>query len=207
MKIKETRKLARRLHSIGQVKRSTPKIKLDNPIRHGWARTFVLREDLKWRSDAKVLQRQLERINTTEVCMRKDFLRRDYETKKMVPIEQELRFLNKHQYEDLPELEKKLFSQKVVFKKNYLTKKLEEVHEWHYNSPDIFVYRIRPNFITEVPALYPDLEGEEKKIDDKLYGQKDYYKYLHEGCSCCGDDNKKKKIKEHILDREMKEEI
>jgi hypothetical protein len=137
-KIKDCLRYEKEAKELWKAQRNMPLIPLEKPIRHGWNRFYILRQDLQKHRHHKELAAILEIINTETWCDRKDFLRKSYRTGKLVPVEQDLRYLSEKEYEKLDE---KL---KPWFEKRQLRHRHWNMMYWVYvfTHPQFYVFKI-----------------------------------------------------------------
>jgi len=106
---RELRRMYMKLKRIEKAQRSLGWIELEKPVYLGYIKRFVLRDDISRRKDASVFEGILKHINKFITCKQKDFLRKDWKTKKKVPIEHNLKRLSKKIFNTLPTNQQKHF--------------------------------------------------------------------------------------------------
>jgi hypothetical protein len=156
----------KRLKELWKAERSRPWVKLDVPIRKGWKKFFVLREDIARRSDAHELARILGVINHTITCENKEFKTTHWKTgkKEDIPHVPEHIPANSWDKYEWPEYFKtKWFDFKTKIKPG-LYGSSYEIKGWWFKYPWMFSPKIRPNILTHVRERNPDEEKEEKAI-------------------------------------------
>lgn len=202
---KEVIRLRKRYNDLLAAKNKLPLVPLPVPIRNGWERSFVVREDVRKGPQGKFLEHLLLKINNTTYCRTKDFLKYNYKTNKMKPIEQELSVLKLDEYEKLTSKEQREFAKEYRRIKYWFDTKTIEVYV--IRQPWRFVFKIRPSYLTHEKRVDGEIESEMKKISRKLwypglmelqYGErrhsdKDFYDKRH-------DD-----IIEKVIEKEVKE--
>ena len=107
---RELRRLYQKYISIDKAINNLGWLDLDKPVYLGYIKRFVLRDDISRRKDANVFEGILKCINDFAVCKKKDFLKKDWKTKKKVPIQHSLKHLGKKQFNKLPTNQQKHFS-------------------------------------------------------------------------------------------------
>lgn len=203
-KKKDVIKLLKRLDILNQADKALPLVPLPHPVRNGWERYFVVREDVRKGPHGKFLERLLNKINTTEFCKTKDFKRLNWKTRKMEPIQQHLAYLDEKEFEKLDAREKTAFNKERRLFKYWFTQEYRDV--WVVTKPWQFVFRIRPSFLTHEKVVNGDIESEIKKIREKLYTYRDWYKYMdHSSNPHDYDTTAKAMIREKIAKKEVKE--
>jgi len=141
---------------------------LHPPVQKGWKRYFVLREDVERSKDAEFFRTMLERINTVTYSHRKDFKYKRRRGGKRVDVDR-LQFLRGfYGYEwtklKLNEREMSYFRLTWEFVGNSTSTRLKYV----FTEPWRFVLRVRPNMITHVKIIDPELMRRERELDNYL---------------------------------------
>jgi hypothetical protein len=200
-KEKELLKLERELNDLWKAERNLPVIKLEKPIRHGWKKFFVLREDIANRSDAQVFREILERINSVVTCRKKNFKVKS--GKKLVDIDHHLRSIPKDSW-NFPEHYKKYF---------WLCGGCVHRHgpSYHFGPTFYFVTKIKPHYLTHVRVEDGDLESRKQKIYNKMRHLEGWqklaklhgYRYLWES----GYDDLIFSLREDVAEQDMKKEL
>ena len=134
------------------------------PYQKGWTRKFVLRDDIKNRTDAKDIRHVLDLINITKVCSRKEFTEKSWKTKKMEPIEQHLRRIDEATFKKLNEKEQSFFGEWLHHdkKEKYYRKTYAFKHDFW------FVFEVSPNMITRHWVPDAVLESRYAELRNKL---------------------------------------
>jgi hypothetical protein len=125
------------------------------PYQLGWERSYTLRSDIKNRKwDVKYIRDALKLINTTLYCRKGDFLRKNYKTKKWVPVEQGLRAISIKEWDkQIPNI------QKLFIKTQYYDKRNKSAYYMYaFKYPYYFVFKTEPRIITH--HWIPDSEWE-----------------------------------------------
>lgn len=146
---------------VSEALRNMGYIELDVPIRSGYDRFFVLRKDAYNRKDADVLERLLKLINVTVHSRDKKYTKKDWKTKKIVPVQQHPKILDKPEYEKLNEQERSYFEVSYDFDKR----------RWKYmfKYPYLLTFKIVNHYITKVRQIDPVLESRKKELDQLIY--------------------------------------
>lgn len=143
------------------------------PVQKGWKRFFILRPDVLVSSEKDFFLEFLEKINTTTYSHRKDFKHKRKRNGKKVDVErvQKLKefFIYEFKKSELTEKEKTYFKMEWrVTDRGHLIPVFVFTEPWRY------ILRIRPNMITQVRMIDPQLKSRECEIDsyferNKLY--------------------------------------
>lgn len=150
-------------------------VKLEEPIRSGWYRYFVVRHDLANSTHIKTYQRLLEIVQNSDSSNRKDFARRDYERGgKLYPTELKPKTLTEREWVKLDPPLQKYFERFI--RRDPKTKVIVGF-EWVLKDPWILAVKIRPNYITHLGIPNGDVESERKFINDRLFHGE--YRYRH----------------------------
>lgn len=129
------------------------------PYRAGWNRTFVLREDVQNRTDARYIRQALDLINNTRFSRKKDFKEQCYKTGKMVPMQQELFTITTKKWEELSPNVQKLFTSYYDY--NYYNK--TPTRRYHFKYPWMFEFKISARYIRE--QWVPDEVFEQRRAE------------------------------------------
>lgn len=185
-KLKEAIKLQDQLNEIWKAQRDTPAVPLDQPIRSGWKRFFVVKDEFRGRNDIRALQGLVDRLNTVVVCRNRDFKRKDWQTKRLVDIQQYLRVLSADEYENLsPKHFQRFFvecteCQRTNGKHGCSVELFGRRQHWrmkHYrfDAYHMLEKRVKPNYLTHVHVVDGDAESAKRRIynrmDNKRYWQ------------------------------------
>jgi hypothetical protein len=160
-----------------QKKYRLPKIELEKPIRSGFKKFYVLRDDIANRQDAGVFKSILKVINDTIYCKNEEFKAKKYYSKQLENLPHDLKFIGVKEWIDkkYPESWKKYFDlkTKVVRSRHgqYSFTGYFFRYEWY------FVPKIEPHFITHLPQLDPELEAKLEEIRNTM-DQKGYWRRL-----------------------------
>tara|TARA_R110002020_G_scaffold123630_1_gene280357 strand:+ start:2387 stop:3076 length:690 start_codon:yes stop_codon:yes gene_type:complete len=157
---RELRRLYTKLRKIYKAQRELGWIELDKPIYLGYAKGFVLRDDISRRKDAQVFEDILKHINTFVTCKNKDFMAKPWNSKKKEPIPHTLSTLSKKVYNKLPTNQQKHFYHYYSHKKK----------EWVYKFTNdyYFVPKIEKNYAYKVREHDADLDAQEAEIDNYI---------------------------------------
>jgi len=164
-------RLEQRYNELQDAKRDLPVIPLDKPIRNGWERTFVLREDVKRSKDGPFFLSILAKLNNVDHCKRKDFKHKDYRTGKMKDIVQVIYDLDEKDYVKLSPQEQRHFF--------YTTKRIRRWHGYTeyrkvyvFDKSWMFVFKVRPSFLTHTKVTDGEIDSEIHKIAHILWDTK-----------------------------------
>lgn len=167
---KEILSLWRKKIRLMDSKRNLNKVELEKPLKWGYKKFFVLREDVAKSDDARVYLGVLPYIQSTIYCRRKDFTQKDFKTKKMIPMEHTIGTISHKKWN---EIEGELtIKQKSLFQKFWYTQyHTKGKGEWRYRliKDWMFVPKIDTHYKTHQIILDPDLESELTKLQNKLY--------------------------------------
>ncbi|MGM5630600.1 hypothetical protein O2K51_06810 [Apibacter raozihei] len=149
---------------------------LETPIRKGYERLFVLREDVRENKKSDFYQNILNKINTYRYSNEKKFAKRKRKKRlskhkyKLAEIQQILLEPEKHHFEKLTfkEDEKKLFI--LIQYYDYQSRKWKE--KYVFSEPWRFVLKVRPYFITKIRKKDWELEKRRDEIDRIIYEDK-----------------------------------
>lgn len=140
-------------------------IELDPPYQQGWRRTFEMRADVAAGSQADQFAEILKLINTVQFSLRKDFkIKKRYKGKKVYRArEQSLNCLGEQQWEKLVSRHRALFyeiwnvDKRTGYRKSYV-----------FAEPWRYVLKVRPNMITRLVRINPDLESRCRQLDGMI---------------------------------------
>lgn len=167
---KHLMKLKRRCTKLWEEKNKLGYIELERPVESGWERYLVLRKDVAQSSEAAFFQKILDRINTRQLCSRKDFTKRDRKTKKMVPMIQHSRRLSSEEFRKcgFTDKEKECFEYKVFRHENgYRARVHVFLEEWRFD------YKVKKHFITHIKVHDNVLEQQIAELEKLMYGYKE----------------------------------
>lgn len=138
------------------------------PVQKGWKRLFVLRHDVARSAAADFYNDILKKINTVEWSHRKDFMRkkRAFGRKKYVVREQYLLKPDEQHFRKLAfsEAEQTQFHEEW----NYEKGSGRIYKRYVFNEPWRFVLRVKPNIITRIRKIDPQLEAELQRIKNYM---------------------------------------
>ncbi len=129
-------------------------VKLEEPIQRGWRRTYAMTEQALRRHDSETLAEILAVINTVKLCRRSDFQTHEYRGRRLVEIEQPLRFIHDREWYrcGLPERWFGYFD-------------IRHYSEWgrpafraDFAFPKLFELRIEPYMVSELALPDPSIE-------------------------------------------------
>lgn len=161
-KSKEYLSIHRELNRLRTAKRSHELVELPKPVRKGWKRFFVLRPDIEKSREADFFKGLLKLVNTTVYSRNQEFMAKDWKTKKIKPIPQGIHKILPKVYNALTPKQKSYFHEanEVHNKKLYLYYAIEEA--WR------FVYKVEPHYVTHSFVLYPEVESQYARLNNKI---------------------------------------
>jgi hypothetical protein len=166
--IKELRKLWEEKEKVFDAICSLGWVELEKPIRDGWVRTFTLRDDFTRRSDKDTYEDLLNIINNKCYCSNKSYLKKNYQTKKMMPIEQYPNELNQSEFDKIPDRLKKFFYKSVeVGYYAFSSYKYEKI-KYKLIDTYMFVYKIEKHYKTKIKLIDRNLESEYSRLSNFL---------------------------------------
>ena len=121
------------------------------PYQRGWVRDFVLRDDVKNRSDAREFQQALDLINLTVFCRNQDFLHRNWKTGELQPIKQYPKHPTVEQYNAMTEKLQSMFELRRYNDRVYRNGRyeFESVERYTFRWNYYLVFRVQPNIVTQ----------------------------------------------------------
>ncbi|MDF2190660.1 hypothetical protein [Paraflavitalea sp. CAU 1676] len=137
------------------------------PVQKGWARFFVMREDVARSKHAEFYDGILKKINTHDWSHRKDFMirKRRYGSNKFIVKPQNLLSPTSWHFEKLhfSEAERRQFHEVYMYdSQGRLTQRFV------FNEPWRFALRVRPNMVTKVKKRDEVIEARLAEICDYL---------------------------------------
>lgn len=164
-KHKELLRLEEELWNNWQTQRSLGYKPLPKPIPHGYRAVWVLRDDVARRKDADRFQHILDTYGKSVWCRREDFQAWCGLQKRMVDVNPSFRSITPDVYENLPNWEKKFFSERTDFHRwgGFFTKKyVVEIPSYY------LVRKISKDYKTHYKVIDEILQQEEAEIEAKL---------------------------------------
>lgn len=157
--------LYRKKIKLAQAKRAYNWIKLDKPERYGYRRFFVIREDIAkgFPNMVPILNDILKICDIPVISRDKNFLTRDYKTKKMIPIIHKLKELSLSEYSKLPsDKHRELFKAEYKYYNNRQVLVYTIIDSW------MFSLKTKHNYITHRFLIDPKIDSELKEIENKI---------------------------------------
>lgn len=198
-RLKEAMKLQRELNQLYRQERETPSIPLEEPIRAGWKRFFVVKKEHQGRNDFRELQSLVDRLNTIVVCRNRSFKRKDAKSKKVVDIEQRLRAIDQQEMEELEPKHFRRFFQPCI-RCQHPTVLFEGRCHWnrphfHFDAYHLLEFRVKPNYLTHMKVTDGDLASRKRQIYNRMDHQQ-YWRTLsrHSGHSYRWDGDEPSRI-------------
>lgn len=163
--IEEEKDLIKKYNRLNEVRDMISNLgykELDKPIRWGYDKFFILRADVAKRKDAKFIQSLLDMVNTPTFSRKKDFICKDWRTKKYIVMKHELDLLSHHNYNKLSEKEQSHFvkHRKPDWRGIWYTAGFELSLPPYY-----FVEKIKSHWVYKVKITDSELESEEGEIE------------------------------------------
>lgn len=168
---KEVLALYMRKSKLYQAKRGMRLVELPKPIRSGYMKFFVLRPDIANSSEAGMYRQILHYVQSTVYSRNKDFLRKDYKTKKMIPLEHRPKAIG---HKDWNKLIDGTFNakQQQMFERVWKQTGIKNPKVGHFQYEFLkdwtFIEKIEPHYKTHTLLLDPDLESELDQISNKI---------------------------------------
>ncbi len=159
-------RLRKRMNELYKAERALPYIKLDKPIQRGFKKSFVMRDDITRRKDARDLSRILGIVNETVYCKNPEFKSKKYHNNQMEDIPHAIRHIpaNKWDTLELPDHFKKWFTYESRIKYGaYGTS--YEIKGYFFKFPWMFEPKVSPNFITHIQEIDPNIKSELSEIN------------------------------------------
>jgi hypothetical protein len=175
-KAKEEKKLlsiwSRYMKLLSSKRNNVEIVELDKPVRSGYHRFFVLREDVARSDDAPLYKKLLVEMQSHQYSKNKEFLYKSYPSNKLVPMEHNLSFIEHKRWNELNYTPKQaaMFDQLWIQHRDVrgrLTKSGRYV--FAFKKPWAFVAKVQPHYITHRIVINPQLESEIKELYDKIY--------------------------------------
>jgi hypothetical protein len=166
----------KRLMQIWKEKEALGYKDLVPPVQKGWKRFFVLRADVVLIPEAFFLQQLLDKINSTQYSMQKDFKVKQKQKGKKVYVDTDQLF-PVIKFSELKELkltkqERSSFHRELRYSPNFRV--------WYnvlaFSEPWKFVLKVEPLMITQVKVIDPNLISEEQEIENYLRNHELDYK-------------------------------
>lgn len=173
-KNKEVLRKDRRWAELWRIQReNTNKIKLEEPIRSGWEKTFVVRPDLLRSEKGQILTKLLKLVNNTIVCNRKDFkYKAHFGKRQWKEMVHKLNDITPKQFEELDRKEQAYFE--PVYRRKYSSKPYK-MYEFKYHW--MYVPVVKPHYIYELDLIEPDVISEIDIIGTHLFDFREIYKF------------------------------
>lgn len=169
--------LNRELEKLRLAKRAMPMIALNPPIRRGWKRYFILREDVRNSKDAVFYENLLRKINTEQFSSNKDFKKKVKRKGKKEWVQKE-QLLKVILLQDLPKFklsDKELECFTLVSKTEVINKKVYLKYFYVFKQDWRFVLRIRPNFIDKMKAVDEEIDLRLSELRNEIFGNYENY--------------------------------
>lgn len=135
-------------------------IQLDPPRRHGWEKFFVLREDIKRRNDANIIQNLLNKISKSVTSKKRDFKHYSYEQNRIIVLNPELTPMLQKDFNKLSEQEKKYFYPCYSYKYNEI--------RYKFLNDYFFITKVKPYYLTQIKIFDREIVSREKEIENRF---------------------------------------
>ena len=146
-------------------------VELPKPIRKGYVRFFILREDVAKSDDASFYRRFLPLIQSKQYAPDKKFERKEYPSKKMVAMTHEVQPIEHKKWNELNFTPKQaaLFEKTWIYISNFNGKVLKTGrYVYVFKKPWMFVSKIEPHYVTHKVLIDPDLESQIQELSNKI---------------------------------------
>ena len=156
-----------------QGKHALNKVELPKPERWGYKRFFVLREDVANSKEAEFYKGILKLVQNTVLSRDKEFLYKDYKTKKKLPIEQHIGNISHKDWNKMIAENKLTAKQQACFELRWYFNKNGKSGFYVYEliKDYMFVYKVQPHYITHRFIINPQLESELKELSNRIEKQ------------------------------------
>lgn len=170
---KELIALWKRKMRLSDGRRALNWVELSKPEKWGYKRFFVLREDVAKSREADFLNGLLKLVQSTVISRDKKFERKDYKTKKKMPIHQEINYIDHKTWNKLIADGKLSEKQQSFFEKRWKMNRFGRGGFWafEFSKPWMFVTAIAPHYITHRMIIDPQLESEIKELSNRIETQ------------------------------------
>jgi hypothetical protein len=155
--------LYRKRNRLFKAKYALGMVELEKPVRAGWKKYYVLRDDVSRRDDVAFYAHLLSLVNKPSYSRDKDFMYKPWGAKKRIQHIHQPSPLSHKEYNALTEKQKAFFTEIYNVK---LKLKL-----FHFRDTWMFAEKVSPRFITHRFVLDPELESQLNEIDNKITSQ------------------------------------
>lgn len=152
---------------LAKAKREFNWVELPKPERHGFKKSFIIRPDVRKGATPTMLavyEDILKLCNQTIVAPDKKFVKKDWRTKKKVPMELKLKHIMPHKWEELPSDRHR--AQFIMVMKKDISSRQYKAYE--VRDPWMYVEQIKPHYITHRLLVDPQLDSELAEIENKI---------------------------------------
>jgi hypothetical protein len=162
----------RRYMRLMRAKRSMRLVELEKPVRSGYKRYFVLREDVAKSREANIYRGLLKYLQNTQYSRDKKFQYKDYKTKKMLPMQHftkpiDHKTWNKIVTDGLLTTRQQGMFQQMWKQTNPKNPKVG-YWQWVFQKEWVFAQKVEPHYKTHSLLLDPQLESEITKVSNKI---------------------------------------
>lgn len=222
-KQKEVIAMERRLNELYSIRHKAPKIPLKEPLRQGWIQYMTLRPDIARSPEGPILQRLIDMYGNVAYSRKKEFPTDAHWCERGSHYafwssansnKPYFRSIPYKEFQALSEDTKRHFIENRAywkFRKRLFW--LTPEHMFYYPSLPAWklVVKIKPYYVTSLPALMPEVDAEISYLRNKLYYVDQlWYRYGPEQHGCgggysCRCDYCTPQYKRAYLKREAKE--
>lgn len=162
----------RRYMRLIKAKRSMRLVELEKPVRAGYKKYFVLREDVAKSREANIYRSLLKHIQHVVYSRDKKFLYKDYKTKKMLPMAHTTKPIVHRDWNKLlaesgiTTRQQAMFLQ--VWKQTNPKNPKQGYYQWVFQKEWVFAEKIEPHYKTHSLLLDPQLESELKEVENQI---------------------------------------
>lgn len=155
-----------------RAKHSMRLVELEKPIRSGYKKYFVLREDVAKSREAHVYREILKHVQSVTYSRDKKFLYKDYKTKKMLPVQHTPRPIDHRNWNKILEAGALTIKQRAMFiqvwkQTNPKNPKVGH-YQWVFQKDWVFAEKIEPHYKTHSLMLDPQLESQLQEVMNKI---------------------------------------
>lgn len=160
---KDLMRLYRRQHQLYNNMAALGYEELTVPIRKGYEKKFILRADIARNKKAPFFKALLAMVNTPILSRDREFMKKDYKTKKSVPMKHELDVISVKEYVLLTPRQQKYFSKDHYFnwmQQYTLRGYVLNLPPWYFST------KVSPHYICKVKITNVEMEQEYDEIQD-----------------------------------------
>lgn len=146
-------------------------VELDKPVRKGYKRFFVLRADIARGTEASFYRKFLPEIQVKQYCNDKEFLQREYPSRKLKPMGHNPKQIEHKRWNELnySAKEKAMFDELWIPNRDHRGRMAKGGRfVYAFKKPWMFVSKIEPHYITHRFVINPQLESELQELHNKI---------------------------------------